>query len=266
MSRVALSALDWAKALPRGARVPWDELEAHVVGDHPELLKLLGPAGADVRRPSRWVAILLGLVVIIACVLGAAVVWAPIWGLASLLGDAFGIEDVDGRATIPIAGASILVSIGVQLVLLARLAAGRGGTSGIGGGTAILATLVLIGIVVVGIRQDVPGWQGWAIAAAAAALLGVVVEIGERRQHRRRSDAPVAGVAATPADTEPPSDRLERERRIDDAVRALPDGERDRLLDERRRALEWLRMKGTITPDEAARAQHAPLGRLGSAM
>lgn len=260
MSGAPSSAVDWAKTLPRGARVPWDELEAHVVRDHPELLRLLGPAGAGVRRSPRWLTVLLGSAAVIAGLIGLAVVWAPIWGLATLLGDPFGIQDVDGRTAIPVAGVSLLIGIGVQIVLLVRLAIGRGSTSGIGAGTAILAVLMLIAIAMIGPRQAVAGWQEWAILAAFTAVLGGLVEVGERRQSRRPSREPVVrGVDS-------PDARLGREQRIDAAVSALSEGERGRLLDDRRHALEWLRMKGTISPEEAAQAQRAPLGRLAASM
>lgn len=260
MSGAPSSALDWAKALPGGARVPWDELEAHVLRAHPELLGLLGPAAVGVRRSSRPVIVLVRAAAVIAALILFAVVWAPVWGLTTLLGDAFGIEDVDGGFAIPIAGTSLLISIAVQLVLLARLAVGRGDASSIGAGTVILAVLMLIAIVLVGSRQDVPWWEAWAVVAVVAALLGGLVEVGERRQSRRPPRDPVV------RDAESPSDRLEREQRIAAAVQSLPEGERQRLLDDRRRALEWLRMKGTISPESAARAQRAPLGRLGSSM
>jgi hypothetical protein len=260
MSRAPLSAVEWAKALPRGGRVPWDELEAHVLREHPDLLALLGPAGAQVRRPSRWVIVLLAPVIVIVGLIGLAVVWAPIWGLTTLLGDQFGIEDVDGRSAIPIAGIALLISMGVQIVLLIRLAIGRRSTEGIGGGTAILAVLMLIAIVLIGTRQDVPGWEGWAAAAAATGFLGAFVEVGERRPSRRPPRGPIV------PEEEPPAERLARDARIDAAVRALPDDERERLLDDRRRALEWLRMVGTISPDEAARAHRAPLGRLAASV
>jgi len=254
------SAVDWAKALPRGGRVPWDELEAHVLRDHPRLLRLLGPAAARVQRSRRWVTVLMGTAAVIAGLIGLAVVWAPIWGLTTLLGDPFGIQDVDGRTAIPVAGISLLVSVVVQVVLLTRLATGRGSTSAIGAGTAVLAVLMLIAIVTIGTRQHVPGWEAWAFVAAATALLGGLVEFGERRPPTRPPREPVV------RDTESPGARLERERLIDAAVRDLPDDERQRLLDDRRHALEWLRMTGTIGPEVAARAQRAPLGRLGASM
>ncbi|QTX05521.1 hypothetical protein [Agromyces archimandritae] len=260
MSTAPATASDWAKALPRGGRVPWDELEAHVLRGHDELLRLLGDAAYGVRRRNPVVTVLGRTVAVIAGVIALAVVWAPIWGIATLRGDAFGIVDVDGAAAIPVAGASAIVSICVQIALLVSAARGRPGTSGIGGGSALLSAFMLAGIIVVGVRQGVPGWPAWAAVAALAAVLGVVAEIAERRAVRALPD----GLPARPA--EPAGDRLDREQRIDAAVQALPSEERARLLAERRAAIEWLRMVGTVDRETAARAIRAPLGRLGSSI
>ncbi|WP_430647840.1 hypothetical protein [Agromyces sp. GXS1127] len=290
MSRSARtpSAADWVRTLPRGARVDWDELEAHVLRDHPEALRALGPAGEGVRVGRRGIRVALAAGIAIAALVALPVVAAPVWGLAALVGDPFGIRDVDGAVALPIAGLSLLVAGAVQVVLLVRALGGRPDTGGIGAITSILAALIAVGTGLVGSRQDVPGWQAWFAVAVVVALLGGLVEATGRRSARRPvgtdaaarpgADALASGradrtgragragrtVARPATDAGRPSEQLERERRLDAALDRIGDDERTRLLDDRRRALEWLRLHGSISPDEAARAIRSPLGRLSA--
>ena len=251
------TAAEWARTLPRGARVPWSELEAHVLREHPAVLRLMGPAAAGVRASRPGFRAMLGVGIVLGGLVLLAIVWAPIWGLATLSGDAFGVRDVDGTVAVPVAGVSLLVAAVVQLGLLVRALRGRPDAAGIGGGTAVLAVLIGIGTALVGARQDVPAWPAWVGLAAAVAALGLAnVVLARVLPHRT---AP-----PRPRDAASPGDRLARDRALDEAIAALPEAERTRLLDDRRRAIEWLRLQGTVSPDEAARAMRAPLGRLGA--
>lgn len=78
----------------------------------------------------RAFSIAAGMIIVLACIVGLAVVWAPIWGLAALAGDAFRERDVDGAMAIPVAGAAMIVSCFVHVGLLIR----RALTHGVGGG------------------------------------------------------------------------------------------------------------------------------------
>ncbi|WP_344377992.1 hypothetical protein [Agromyces tropicus] len=254
-------AAAWVRTLPRGARVDWDELEAHVLRDHPAALRALGPAGSGVLVARRRVGFLLGAGIAVATLIAVPVLAAPVLGLAVLAGDPLGIDDVDGRVAVPVAGASLLVAAVVQLVLLARIARGRPDSGGIGAATAVLATLIAVGTALVGARQDVPGWPAWTASAVGVAVLGGVVARASRRASRRPAPTGDVDVRGTGSGERSAPSRLDRERRLDAALAALPEAERDRLLDDRRRAVEWLRLQGVVSPETAARAVRAPLGR-----
>lgn len=261
---LAPSATEWVRSLPRGGRVDWDELEAHVLRDHPAVLRLLGPAAAEVRTSTRGFTIALWIGIVVATLVAFPVLWAPVWALATLSMGAVTFEEVDGRAAIPVAGASLVIAAIVQVVLLLRTAGGRPDTAGVGGATALLAALTGIGIGLIGARQGVPGWPAWVALAVAVAALGIANAIGARLV-RERSDRPSR--ARVRVRSEPtPDERLERDRRLDEAIAAIPADEQQRLLDDRRGAVERLRLQGTVSPDEAARAIRAPLGRLGSSV
>ncbi|MGR0319271.1 hypothetical protein [Agromyces sp. ZXT2-3] len=284
MSRASRTpnASDWVRTLPRGARVDWDELEAHVLRDHPDALRALGPAAAGVLAQRRGIRLALGAGIVIAALVALPVIAAPAWGLTALVGDPFGIRDVDGSIAVPIAGISLLVAGAVQVVLLVRAARGRPDTGGIGAITAVLAALIAVGTGLVGIRQDVPGWPAWFALAIVVALLGALVGVTGRPAARRRGATDAAarpgtgaletvGPGRTAARTgtdadEPTAARLERERRLGAALDGIPDDERAHLLDDRRRAIEWLRLHGAISPDEAARAIRSPLGRVSASV
>ena len=256
MSRTP-TASDWVRSLPRGARVDWRELEAHVLREHPAVLRELGAAGRVVRSRSAGWRLGFGALLAVACVVGLAVVWAPIWGLATLAGDAFGRVDVDGATAIPVAGASMILGGLVQAVLLARTlsrrAAGDGG--GVGAGIAVLGALIAVGTWVVGNRQDVPGTPAWVGIALLAATIAGVHAVVARRLRPDRASASAHRVAAAP-------DPDAAARRVGE----LPGPARAALEEDRRAAVEQLRMHGAISPEEAAVAMRVELGRLGATL
>ncbi|MGW4928214.1 hypothetical protein ACWEOH_03600 [Agromyces sp. NPDC004153] len=256
---LAPSATEWARSLPRGGRVDWDELESHVLRDHPAVLRLLGPASAGVRTSTRGFRIALWTGIVVATLVAFPIVWAPVWGLATLSTGSVTFDDVDGHVAIPVAGASLVIAAIVQVVLLVATIRGRPDMAGVGGATALLAVLIGVGIALIGARQGVPGWLAWVALAVVVAALGIANAIGARVVRRRldRPSRPRVRLEQTP------DERLERDRRLAEAVAAIPADEQERLLDDRRRAVERLRLQGTISPDEAARAIRAPLGRLG---
>jgi hypothetical protein len=258
----APSAAEWVRSLPRGGRIDWDELESHVLRDHPAVLRLMGPAAAVVRTSTRGFRIALWTGIVAATLVAFPVVWAPVWGLATLSTGSVTFSDVDGRVAIPVAGASLVIAAVVQLVLLVGAALGRPDSAGIGGATALLAVLTGTGIALIGSRQDVPGWLAWTLLAAVVVVLGVANAIAARRV-RPRTDRASRG---RPRPEPSPTERIERERRLAEAIAAIPADEQATLLDDRRRAVERLRLQGTVSPDEAARAIRAPLGRLGSSV
>ena len=263
MNRDLASGLEWAKQLPRGARIHWAELEAHVLREHRSVLSVLGPEGAEVRMQGRAFSIAAGVITVLACIVALVVVWAPIWGLATLAGDAFGQVDVDGAMAIPVAGAAMIVSCLVQVWLLIRraLTHGVGGAEDrdIGGGTVFLGVLTLVGMLIIGARQQPEGWQAWTIPT----ILGIVFGFGNFFLGRRSRE--IAGpLPKRRPKTEMPG--ITRREGIRSAVAALPVDERERLLADRQRAIEWLRMQGTITPDEAQRASRAELGLLADSV
>lgn len=248
------SASEWVRELPRGARVDWAELEARVLREQPQVLRSLGVAGRVVRsQGARW-QLGFGIAVVVAAIVGLAVVWAPIWGLATLAGDAFGRVDVDGATAIPVAGIAMAIAGVVQVLLLLRTLSGRSGGDGgsIGGGIAVLGVLTAVGMGVVGDRQQVPGWQAWLAVALIGAGIGALHWALARRARPRRE------AAAGPAAPDP--------RAAADAVRALDPAVRERLEEDRRSAVEWLRLHGSIGPDEAAAALRAELGRLAETL
>lgn len=263
MSSSPASGLEWVKELPRGARIHWGELEAHVLRGHRDLLTLLGDEATDVRLRGRGFSIVAGVVIVLACVIGLAVIWAPIWGLATLMGDLFGLRPVDGEMAIPVAGVAMIVACVVQVCLLARRAMTRGvggiDDSDIGDGTAILGVLTLVSIILVGQDQQPPGWQAWTVPT----VLGIVLALANSYFGRRSRLVSGAFSRRRPG---PLVSETERRQRIRSVVSALPIDERERLLDDRQRAIEWLRMQGTITPDEASRAGRAELGLLADSV
>lgn len=253
---LAASASEWVRQLPRGARVDWAELEARVLRDHLRVLRELGGAGRAVRTERAGWRLGFGIAVIAASIVGVAVVWAPVWGLATLAGDAFGRVDVDGAMAIPVAGAAMVVASAVQLALLVRTLSGRssGDEGGIGAGIAVLGVLTAVATGLVGARQGVPGWQLWLAIALLGAAIGAANAIIARRTHPRgRAQRSGRRGAAAP-------------RAAADLVRALDARTRDALEDDRRSAVEWLRMQGSIGPDEAAAALRVELGRLGETL
>lgn len=249
------SASQWVRDLPRGARVDWAELEARVLRDQPAALRALGIAGRVVRSEGRGWRLGFGIAVLVASIVGLAVVWAPIWGLATLAGDAFGRVDVDGAAAIPVAGVAMVIAGVVQVGLIVRTVRGRSGGEGgsIGGGIAVLGVLTAVGIAVVGDRQGVPGWQAWFAVALAGAAIGALHAVLARRARPR-------GDAAAPLSAGPDPQAAEA------AVRELDPAVREALEADRRGAVEWLRLHGSIGPEEAAAALDAPLGRLGATL
>ncbi|ROR65994.1 hypothetical protein [Agrococcus jenensis] len=247
------SASEWVRERPRGARVDWAELEARVLRDQPAALRSLGVAGRVVRTEGRGWQLGFGIAVLLATVVGLAVVWAPIWGLATLAGDAFGRVDVDGATAIPVAGIAMVVAGLAQVVLLLRTVRGRSGGDGgsIGAGIAVLGVLTAVGIAVVGDRQDVPAWQAWFAVALVGAGIGALHAVLARRARPR-------GERATSAGPDPEAAAA--------AVRELDPAVRGELEADRRAAVEWLRLHGAIGPDEAAAALDVELGRLGATL
>ena len=189
MSTRAPSATDWVKTLPRGGRVDWNELEAHVLREHREVLRLLGPAAGEVRTSSRAFTVGALILLIPLSIIALGIVFAPIWGLATLAGDPFGIRDVDGQVAIPVAGASLIVAVIVQVVLLVGSVRGAADVSGIGGGTAVVAVVIAIGIWIVGARQSVDGWQWWFALAIVTVVLGLWKCAGGNEVRARRRAA-----------------------------------------------------------------------------
>ena len=249
-----MSGLEWAKELPRGARIHWGELDAYVLSEHRQILKLLGPEAAHVRTPRTIVSF---IVLVPTILVGMAVFWSPIWGLATLAGDSFGIRDVNGAMAIPVAGASMIVSCLVMSGLLIR----RAFTHGVGGpedgslasGHVFLSVLMLAGMIAIGRRQQPDGWEVWLVPTVLGIVLASINMFVAR--HPRE--------AAGPLSTRPPptaESESARRQRVRAAVATLPEVERARLLDDRQHAIDWLRMQGTVTPDEAARASRAELG------
>ena len=257
MSCGATSGLEWAKELPGGARIHWAELDVHVLRDHPHILSLLGPEAYEVTTRRRSFTIMSLVVLVPAIILGLAIFWAPLWGLATLAGDSFGIVDVDGAMAIPVAGASMVVSFLVMCWLPVRRAFrhGVGGTDdhSLTSSIIVLGMITLIMMITIGVRQQPDGWEVWVVPTAAAILLAVVNFFVSRRLN----ETPGAFATRRPAT---PGEQMERRQRVRAAVEALPEDERSRLVDDRRRAIAWLRMQGTITPDEAERASRAELG------
>ncbi|WP_343319787.1 hypothetical protein AAFM46_04420 [Arthrobacter sp. TMP15] len=259
MSRGALSAVDWVRELPRGARIHWDELEAHVFREHRAVLSLLGPAADEVRMQGRAFGIVSGLVIAISCLIGLAIMWAPIWGLATLAGDPFGVEDVDGAQAIPVAGVAMIVSTLVQLGTLLRRAL-RNGVGGaddksIAGGTIILGVLTLAGILTIGVRQQPPAWEIWLVPTILTIVLAVLINFLSNDLHE--SPGPFAKRA--PQSLE--SDFIWTENmRV--AVASLPQTAQESLRADLHKAIDILRMQGTISPELSAQAMAAELGML----
>lgn len=251
----AQSASEWVRELPSGARVDWAELEARVLRGQPHALRSLGVAGRVVRTQGRGWQLGFGIAVTVAAIVGLAVVWAPIWGLATLAGDAFGRVDVDGASAIPIAGIAMAIAGSVQVVLLLRTVSGRSGGDGgsIGGGIAVLGALTAVGIAVVGDRQQVAGWQAWLAVVLLGAGVGALHALLARRARARPGAAP-----ARTAGPDPQAAAA--------AVRALDAAVREALEADRRSAVEWLRMRGAIGPEEAAVALRTELGRIGATL
>ncbi|MFC7432256.1 MULTISPECIES: hypothetical protein [unclassified Agrococcus] len=249
------TAAEWVRSLPRGARPDWDELEAHVLHEHPRILRALGAAGRAVATDGRGWRIGFAVAVAVVVVVGLAVVWAPLWGAAAIIGDPLGIDPVDGAAAVPVAAASMLLTAVVQTVLAVRAA--LRGTSGDGTsatiGIGLVAVLVVVGIALVGERQGVDGWQGWLAVALLGPLACAAHLLVLRRAARRGRPSTVSAGAPDGA-------------AVETLVAALPDAERDRLLADRADAVGWLRMQGVVSPDAAAHAARAPLGRLGTWM
>ncbi|MCP2368540.1 phosphatidylglycerophosphate synthase [Agromyces flavus] len=259
---LAPSASEWVRSLPRGGRIDWDELESHVLRDHPAVLRLLGPAAAEVRTSTRGFRIALWAGIVTATLVAFPVVWAPVWGLATLSTSSVTFDEVDGRIAVPVAGASLVIAAIVQLVLLVSASLGRPDSAGIGGATALLAVLTGIAIALIGSRQDVPGWLAWCALAVVVVALGVANAIGARVVRPR----PVRPSHGRPRPEPTPGERIDDERCLAEAIAAIPADEQARLLDDRRRAVERLRLQGTVSADEAARAVRAPLGRLGASV
>jgi hypothetical protein len=257
MSRGVANGLEWAKTLPSGARVHWRELDAHVLAEHPQILSLLGAEGADVRSRRRSFAIVFGIVLVPAIIVALAVTFAPLWGLATLLGDAFGQRDVDGAMAIPIAGTAMVISCIVMSGYLVRRAftRGVGGTDdgSVGQGVAVLGVLTLVIMITVGTRQHPQGWENWLVPTVLAIVLAVALSLWALRRREtpgtflRRPQETLLGDSA-------------RRQRVRAAVALLPESERAGMIDDRQRAIAWLRMQGTITPDEAVRAGRTELG------
>lgn len=249
------SAAEWVRTLPRGARPDWDELEAHVLHGHPRILRALGAAGRTVATDGRAWRVGFAIAVAVVVVLGLAIVWAPLWGAAAIIGDPLGIDPVDGATAVPVAAASMLLTAVVQAVLAVRAAVR--GTSGDGTsatiGIGLVAVLVVVGIGLVGERQGVDGWQAW-LAVALLGPLACAAHLVVLRLARRRSQ-PSAALSGAPDGAA-----------VESLVAALPGDERDRLLADRADAVAWLRMQGVVSPDAAAHAARAPLGGLGSWM
>ena len=108
-------------------------------------------------------------------------------------------------------------------------------------------------MIAIGTRQQPNGWELWLVPTVLAIVLGSVVTIVARKP--RETAGPLSKRRPVTADSE-----LARRQRVRAAVAALPEDERASLLDDRQRAIDWLRMHGTITPDEAVRASRTELG------
>ncbi|BDZ55478.1 hypothetical protein GCM10025870_25510 [Agromyces marinus] len=120
-----------------------------------------------------------------------------------------------------------------------------------------------------GARQDVPGWAAWTVLALVVAGLGAAVTVRSRRAVPPADGrgAPAAAPGPAPvAGRSDAGDDLDRRARLDAAISSIPADAREHLLADRRRAIEWLRLQGTISPDVAARALRAPLGRSSTAV
>lgn len=260
MSFLHTTARGWAEDHSRAADVRFAQLEAVAYQRHPEIFQHFGADGAAMahrlhanakRSPVRGVLD----VVLWAVVIGA--IFAPIAGLAVLMGDRFDFHRIEAQRAMPIAGAIFTVAAVAQAILLviwlvrgARFSWPEFSIHLVAGTMAILALGTMPGIAEL---DDYIGWQQWrvpvliALGVAGLAALVMLVRFRVREPDGDGEAVPETGLSVGG---------------IRARIAALPGDERQAIVDDRNAALAVLHERGLIDAGTLERALGCEPGTL----
>ncbi|POX65732.1 hypothetical protein C3481_14335 [Microbacterium sp. Ru50] len=260
MSFLHTTARGWAEDHSLAADVRFAQLEAVAYQRHPEIFQHFGADGAAMahrlhanakRSPVRGVLD----VVLWAVVIGAF--FAPIAGLAVLMGDRFDFHRIEAQRAMPIAGAIFTVAAVAQTILLviwlvrgARFSWPEFSIHLVAGTMAILALGTMPGIAEL---DDYIGWQQWrgpvliALGVAGLAALVMLVRFRVREPDGDGEAVPETGLSVGG---------------IRARIAALPGDERQAIVDDRNAALAVLHERGLIDAGTLERALGCEPGTL----
>lgn len=260
MSFLHTTARGWAEDHSLAADVRFAQLEAVAYQRHPEIFQHFGADGAAMahrlhanakRSPVRGVLD----VVLWAVVIGAF--FAPIAGLAVLMGDRFDFHRIEAQRAMPIAGAIFTVAAVAQAILLviwlvrgARFSWPEFSIHLVAGTMAILALGTMPGIAEL---DDYIGWQQWrgpvliALGVAGLAALVMLVRFRVREPDGDGEAVPETGLSVGG---------------IRARIAALPGDERQAIVDDRNAALAVLHERGLIDAGTLERALGCEPGTL----
>ncbi len=260
MSFLHTTARGWAEDHSLAADVRFAQLEAVAYQRHPEIFQHFGADGAAMahrlhanakRSPVRGVLD----VVLWAVVIGAF--FAPIAGLAVLMGDRFDFHRIEAQRAMPIAGAIFTVAAVAQAILLviwlvrgARFWWPEFSIHLVAGTMAILALGTMPGIAEL---DDYIGWQQRrvpvliALGVAGLAALVMLVRFRVREPDGDGEAVPETGISVGG---------------IRARIAALPGDERQAIVDDRNAALAVLHERGLIDAGTLERALGCEPGTL----
>ncbi|SED69330.1 hypothetical protein [Ruania alba] len=244
MANQTINVRTWSKQVPAYGLALGD-LDLYVLKNHDEILRALGRQrvtdSATTRRLLRAVAIVV-------------LMMAPITGVSTLGGAGRFGDGLDDSLGVPVTAWAFAVAVvGVVVVAVRWLRSDRhaapveivylAGTI-VCGGLALLQLETVRGVDIAAFA--VPSLPVWVASAAAAIILAAIV-LGSRGRrvpipdHFRTIGTPDQRTAA-------------------ELIDALDPREREKLLDDRRRAIRRLRERGLIGADDATQLESVPLG------
>ncbi|RAZ31733.1 hypothetical protein [Microbacterium sp. SMR1] len=244
MSFLRTTARGWAEGHSLAADVRFAQLEAVAYQRHPEIFQHFGADGAAMAHRLHANAKRSSLYRILDVVLWSLVIgafFAPIAGLAVLMGDRFDFHRIEAQRAMPIAGAMFTVAAVSQATLLviwlvrgARFSWPEFSIHLVAAAMALLALGTMPGVAEL---DDYTGWQQWrvpvliALGVAGLAALGMLLRFRVREPDGDGEGAPETGLSVGD---------------IRARIAVLPAGEHQAIVDDRNAALAVLHERGLI--------------------
>lgn len=261
MSLRYASAVEWAEEQSASATPRLGILEAYALQRHPDAVALAGEDGAAIagmlrpRGAARRAGDVAGWAFGLALL---AVAGAPLIGMATLMGDQWGIWRLPIEESAPVASVCFAIGAVVQLVaLVAWLVRGRRRSPAwrwLSVGTAIVGVVAYAFGNGLASTAGYGAWAGWSAPIVVAIVLAAVSAGLHLLLSRPAEPAPDPVDAAPAAPAGAPT--------LGEALAAIAPEDRAAALADRDAAIAVLERRGLIEAERAAEARRAPLGGL----